>query len=104
LCAWWFALFSPNHARVVAHLFPPPASPLSPRRRRLASTPKTKTKQQQYAKSTDNGARGAVASRQFGKLAKNYDGDTEDFVNFAQQAAQKNLRLQMVRSAREQGK
>ncbi len=33
------------------------------------------------------------------KLAKNYDGDVDDGVHFIQQAAQKNVRLTMLRSA-----
>lgn len=49
------------------------------------------------AKPTDNGARGQVAARVHSKLSKNYDGDTEDAVNFVQQAQQKNVRVMMVR-------
>ena len=56
------------------------------------------------AKPTDNGARGAVAARIHSKLAKNYDGDTEDGVNFIQQAAQRSVRQTMLRAAREEGK
>jgi hypothetical protein len=59
---------------------------------------------QQYAKPTDTGARGAVAARIHSKLAKNYDGDTEDGVNFIQQSAQKSVRLTLARSDLEQKK
>lgn len=54
-----------------------------------------------YAKPTDTGARGQVAARIHSKLMKNYDGDTEDGVNFIHQAAQKNVRLTLLRGARE---
>lgn len=57
-----------------------------------------------YAKPTDTGARGAVAARIHSKLAKNYDGDTEDGVNFIQQSAQKSVRLTLARSDMEQKK
>jgi len=50
-----------------------------------------------YARPTDNGARGQVASRIHSRLQKNYDGDTEDFTNFVKSAAQRNVRLTMLR-------
>jgi hypothetical protein len=56
------------------------------------------------AKPTDNGPRGAVAARVHSKLAKNYDGDVDDGLHFVQQAAQKNIRVAMLRAAREEGK
>jgi len=51
-----------------------------------------------YAQPTDTGARGQVAARVQTKLAKNYDGDTEDFTNFVQAAAAKNIRLTLLRA------
>jgi hypothetical protein len=54
-----------------------------------------------YAKPTDNGPRGSVASRVNAKLLWNEDGDTEDTVHFVRQAAQKNVRVSMLRGARE---
>lgn len=61
-------------------------------------------KPQQYAKPTDNGARGEVAARRGAKRDYNDSGDLEDSNYYLEQAGQKNLRLMLVQDEMERRK
>lgn len=56
---------------------------------------------QRYAKPTDGGLRGEVASRYHAKREGNDSGDLEDSNHYLEQAAQKNMRVMMVQAQRE---
>jgi len=56
---------------------------------------------QRYAKPTDGGLRGEVASRYHAKREGNDSGDLEDSNYYLEQAGQKSMRVMMVQADRE---